>query len=69
FAAVRRAWMERAGPIGEAISVTSIDGPIRGTYRGLADNGALLAEVGGELREINHGDVALGGADTPNGDA
>lgn len=69
FAAIRRAWMERAGSIGEAISVNSIDGPIRGTYRGLADNGALLAEVGGELREINHGDVALGGADTPNGDA
>jgi len=69
FAAIRRAWMERAGPIGEGISVNAIDGPIRGTYRGLSETGALLAEVSGELREINHGDVALGGADTPNGDA
>ena len=69
FAAIRRAWMERAGRIGEEISVNSADGPIRGTYRGLAETGALLAEVDGQLREINHGDVALGGADAVNGDA
>lgn len=69
FAAIRRAWMERAGPIGEAITVNSADGPISGTYRGLAETGALLAEVDGEVREINHGDVALGGANAHDGDA
>ncbi|AGK57461.1 biotin/acetyl-CoA-carboxylase ligase [Hyphomicrobium denitrificans 1NES1] len=69
FAAVRRAWMERAGPIGEAMTVNSKDGPISGTYRGLAETGALLAEVDGQVREINHGDVALGGADAYDGDA
>jgi BirA family biotin operon repressor/biotin-[acetyl-CoA-carboxylase] ligase len=69
FAAVRRAWMERAGPIGEAMTVNLADGPISGTYRGLAETGALLAEVDGQVREINHGDVALGGADANDGDA
>lgn len=69
FAAVRRAWMERAGPVGEPITVNAPTGPISGTYRGLAESGALLAEVNGQVREINHGDVALGGADANDGDA
>lgn len=69
FAAIRQAWMERAGPIGEAITVNSADGPISGTYRGLAEMGALLAEVDGKVREINHGDVTLGRADAHDGDA
>jgi BirA family biotin operon repressor/biotin-[acetyl-CoA-carboxylase] ligase len=61
--------MERAGPIGEAITVNSADGLISGTYRGLSETGALLAEVDGQVREINHGDVALGRADLHDGDA
>jgi BirA family biotin operon repressor/biotin-[acetyl-CoA-carboxylase] ligase len=69
FAAIRRAWMDRAGPVGERITVRATDGPVSGTYCGLAETGALLAEVNGELREITHGDVALGGADAHNGDA
>jgi BirA family biotin operon repressor/biotin-[acetyl-CoA-carboxylase] ligase len=69
FAAIRQGWMERAGPIGEAITVNSADGLISGTYRGLSETGALLAEVDGQVREINHGDVALGRADLHDGDA
>jgi BirA family biotin operon repressor/biotin-[acetyl-CoA-carboxylase] ligase len=69
FTAIRQGWMERAGPIGEAITVNSADGLISGTYRGLSETGALLAEVDGQVREINHGDVALGRADLHDGDA
>lgn len=62
FEAIRQAWMDRSGAIGEPISVNSADGPIWGTYRGLSETGALLAEVDGSVREITHGDVLLGGA-------
>lgn len=69
FAAIREAWMERAGPLGEPITVNSTDGPVSGSYRGLSETGALLAEIDGSVREINHGDVALGVASADDGDA
>lgn len=69
FGAIRSAWMDRAGPLGEPIIVNAARGPISGTYRGLAETGALLAEVDGKVCEINHGDVALGGAAAHDGDA
>lgn len=62
FAAIRQAWMERAGPTGEPITVHSAGIAVSGIYRGLAETGALLAEVDGEVREIHHGDVVLGQA-------
>jgi BirA family biotin operon repressor/biotin-[acetyl-CoA-carboxylase] ligase len=69
FAAIRTAWMDRAGPIGEEITVTTAAGPVRGTYQGLSESGGLLAEVEGVLREISHGDVALGGQSANDGGA
>lgn len=69
FVAVRRAWMERAGPIGEPISVNAIKGPISGTYQGLSETGALLAKIGEEIHEISHGDVTLGTDAAHDGDA
>jgi BirA family biotin operon repressor/biotin-[acetyl-CoA-carboxylase] ligase len=69
FQAIRSAWMDRAGPIGEEITVTTAKGePVRGTYQGLSDNGGLLAEIDGALREIGHGDVALSGEAANDGD-
>lgn len=68
FAAVRQAWMERAGPVGEPVTVNSTDGQISGTYRGLAPSGALLVEVAGRVCEVNHGDVSLGGSDAQDGE-
>jgi BirA family biotin operon repressor/biotin-[acetyl-CoA-carboxylase] ligase len=62
FAAIRKAWMDRSGPVGEAISVNTVDGPVSGTYQGLSETGALLADVGGSVREITHGEVLLAGA-------
>jgi BirA family biotin operon repressor/biotin-[acetyl-CoA-carboxylase] ligase len=62
FEAVRKAWTDRSGQLGEAISVNTADGPITGTYQGLSETGALLAVIDGSVREITHGDVLLGGA-------
>lgn len=62
FSAIRQAWLERAGPEGEAITVNTADGRLSGNYRGLAPSGAMLAEISGTVREIGYGDVALGAA-------
>jgi BirA family transcriptional regulator, biotin operon repressor / biotin---[acetyl-CoA-carboxylase] ligase len=59
FNDIRDAWMQRAGTIGEAITVQTASGPVTGTYQGLAPSGALLAEVAGQVETITYGDVAL----------
>jgi BirA family transcriptional regulator, biotin operon repressor / biotin---[acetyl-CoA-carboxylase] ligase len=61
FSEIRDAWMERAGPIGEPISINTTTGSVAARFRGLGENGALLAEVGCSIREFNFGDVALAG--------
>ncbi len=59
FAAIRQAWMARAGALGEAITVQAAKGAMSGTYQGLDASGALLAEVSGHIQAITYGDVAL----------
>lgn len=59
FEAIRHAWMARAGVLGEAITVNTTAGAVAGTYQGLAESGALLAEIDGRVRTITYGDVAL----------
>lgn len=59
FAAIRLAWHERAGPIGEPIVVNTSSGQMRGTYQGLAASGALCVVIDGQAKEITYGDVAL----------
>lgn len=61
FPAIREAWLERAGAMGEPIIVNTAAGPLSATYQGLSETGALLADVGGEIKEISYGDVMLVG--------
>jgi BirA family transcriptional regulator, biotin operon repressor / biotin---[acetyl-CoA-carboxylase] ligase len=61
FGAIREAWIERAGPIGEPISINTAGGVLSASYQGLGKSGALLADVGGTVREFSFGDVALAG--------
>jgi BirA family biotin operon repressor/biotin-[acetyl-CoA-carboxylase] ligase len=68
FADVRAAWLERAGPVGEPLSVHGPEGAVAGRFAGLDDDGALrivLAE-GGE-RRFTYGDVTLPGASDTEG--
>ncbi len=67
FGAIRAAWIERAGEIGEPIVVNAAEGPISATYQGLTEKGALLADVDGVLKEFNYGDVTLPGEVTRDG--
>ncbi|MBY0562175.1 biotin--[acetyl-CoA-carboxylase] ligase [Hyphomicrobium sp.] len=59
FAAIREAWMERAGAIGERITINTAAGLLSATYQGLSETGALRADVGGTIKEISYGDVML----------
>jgi BirA family biotin operon repressor/biotin-[acetyl-CoA-carboxylase] ligase len=68
FSAIREAWLERAGAIGEPIVVNTTAGRVSATYRGLAASGALIADVDGTLMEFSYGDVALAGEGALDGD-
>jgi BirA family biotin operon repressor/biotin-[acetyl-CoA-carboxylase] ligase len=63
FEAIRQAWLERAGPVGEPIAVNTGAGPVAGSFAGLDQTGALrLREPGGMERRFTFGDVSLLGA-------
>ena len=63
FAAVRTAWLQRAGPIGEAISVNTGPRTISGAFAGIDETGALLVSSvpahPGEIQRFTFGDVSL----------
>jgi len=61
FAVIRRAWLDRAGALGEPMSVHAGGEKVVGLYAGLDHDGGLLIDVGaGERRKFSFGDVALG---------
>lgn len=60
FGSIRANWLDRAGPVGQPITIHAGGTHVSGTYEGLGTTGALLARVGGRLEEFNFGDVALG---------
>lgn len=62
FGAIRDAWMERAGPLGERITFNSGQGRVHATYQGLNETGGLVAEVEGKRETITFGDVMLAAA-------
>ena len=63
FAQVRAAWLERAGPVGEACTVNTGTERIAGTFVGLDPGGALLLrDRQGQRRTVTFGDVTLAAA-------
>lgn len=60
FARVREAWLQHAGPIGEACSVKAGTELLEGTFLGLEPDGALLMQDrDGQRHSIAFGDVSL----------
>ena len=60
FAAVRAAWLERAFPVGESMTVHAGDERAAGHFAGLdAEGSLLLRDEAGTLRRFTFGDVAL----------
>jgi BirA family biotin operon repressor/biotin-[acetyl-CoA-carboxylase] ligase len=64
FAAVRAAWLERAGPIGEPLTVNAAHAPVSGRFAGLAADGSLLVDTDdGRQLSFSFGDVTLAAKD------
>jgi len=60
FAAIRAAWLDRAGGLGETARVTRHGEKLEGTFRGIDARGRMLLErLGGALETIEAGDVAF----------
>lgn len=60
FVEVREAWLERAGAIGEPLTVHAGATPVSGRFAGLDDRGALLLDSGdGRQLSFSFGDVSL----------
>ncbi len=63
FAAIRQAWLDRAGAPGEQISVNTGQAKIEGTFTGIdADGALLLRDSRGAERRFTYGDVTLAAA-------
>ena len=61
FSAIRAAWLERAGGIGEIARVTRNGQILEGLFRGIDAQGRMLLErAGGTMETIEAGDVAFG---------
>jgi BirA family transcriptional regulator, biotin operon repressor / biotin---[acetyl-CoA-carboxylase] ligase len=61
FGGIREAWLARATPIGEPMSVNTGQGSVSGTFAGLDSDGALLlCDATGRHRRFTFGDVSLG---------
>lgn len=60
FGELRREWLDRAGSIGDPISVNIGSGPVTGTFAGLDTDGALLlCDANGRQLRFTFGDVTL----------
>jgi BirA family transcriptional regulator, biotin operon repressor / biotin---[acetyl-CoA-carboxylase] ligase len=59
FSAIRSAWLERAGPIGESMSINTGHARIVGEFAGLDADGALLLNCDGRNHRFTYGDVTL----------
>jgi BirA family biotin operon repressor/biotin-[acetyl-CoA-carboxylase] ligase len=59
FAAIRNAWLTRAHPIGERMSINTGAERVTGTFEGLDPDGSLLINAGTGIRRFAFGDVSL----------
>ncbi len=60
FAPIREAWLARAIPLGQSISINTGSGPVMGAFAGLdADGGLLMDDGAGTRARYTFGDVAL----------
>lgn len=57
---IRSAWLARAHRLGHTITLMNGHQTMRGIFRGLGDDGALLLESGGATHVFHAGEVSLG---------
>lgn len=59
FAAIRRAWLERAFPVGTPLRVGLPSGETAGRFAGLESDGRLVLDTGAGMVHVDAGDVFL----------
>lgn len=62
FGGVRRAWLDRAGPLGGEIRVILPDRSVGGSFAGLDPDGALILDTAAGREKIHSGEVFAAGA-------
>jgi BirA family biotin operon repressor/biotin-[acetyl-CoA-carboxylase] ligase len=68
FARLRQAWLDRAGPVGERVTVDTGRERIEGTFADLDAEGALvICDRHGQRRTVTFGDVTLDAAAPQDG--
>lgn len=60
FAGIREEWVKQAHGLGQPMKIRLPEVSYDGIFRGVDENGVLLAEVGGELRNFTAGEVHFG---------
>ncbi len=62
FPTIRRAWLDRAGPLGRPLVVNLRGTQVEGTYAGLDPEGALRIKTAEGVRSVTAGDVYFAGS-------
>jgi BirA family biotin operon repressor/biotin-[acetyl-CoA-carboxylase] ligase len=63
FADIRKAWLERAAGLGQAVAITSAGGTIEGSFETIDEKGCMIVRTStGQLVQITAGDVYFGEA-------
>lgn len=63
FAAIRKAWLERAAGLGQAVAIKSAGATIEGTFDTIDEQGCMIVRTqAGQLMPITAGDVYFGQA-------
>lgn len=61
FERIRETWLDRSLPVGEPIRINAGEGPVAGSFGGVAPDGSLVLRLqDGRSRLFSFGDVALG---------
>lgn len=60
FASVREAWLNQAHGLGQDMTIRLPEISYHGVFKGVDDNGSLLAEVDGQIRVFTAGEVHFG---------
>ena len=60
FAPIRDAWLKQAHGIGQPMRIRLPEMTYEGIFKGVDENGTLLADVNGEIKKFTAGDVHFG---------
>jgi BirA family biotin operon repressor/biotin-[acetyl-CoA-carboxylase] ligase len=57
FRSIRAAWLDRARPIGEPVTLKVGEREYNGAFAGVSDDGSLLLQTGGSVQVFAAGEI------------